>query len=132
MPRCEDCTRFVSVEQADPELDIILYHRKGVISIFGSVRLVTCCGDCGSDIMEAYEDFQQELGFEHKEGGCNGELELRDEEGEVDCRMEGTGRHIQHFYGANIRAKVVCRGCEAALELEDHCEVPASLMEPLI
>ena len=131
MPRCEDCNRFVSVHQVDPELDIILNHNKCRISIFGSVRLATCCSDCGAEIREAYEDFGQELGFMHNEGGCHGDLELLAEEAEADYRTEGVGRYIRHFYGANIKAKVVCRDCDATLEVEDHREVQASHMEPL-
>ena len=130
MARCEDCNRFVSVDQADPELDITLGHEKRMTSIFGIVRLATCCGDCGQDIMEAYQDFQRELDFKHREGGCNGGLELLDEEAEADYRTEGTGRHVRHFYGANIRAMVVCSDCDASLEIEDHCEVQASHMQP--
>lgn len=131
MPRCEECNRFVSVEQADPELDITLDYDKSMISIFGIVRLATCCGDCGADIKEAYEDFEQELNFDHSERGCDGGLELLDEETEADYRMEGTGRQVRHFYGANIRAMVVCRDCDARLEVEDHCEVPDSHMQLL-
>ena len=130
MPRCGDFNRFVSVDQADPELDITLDHDKRMIS--GIVRLATCCGDCSQDIMEAYQDFQRELDFEHSEVACNGGLELLDEEAEAEYRMEGTGRQVRHFYGVNITATVVCRDCDASLEVEEHCEVQASHMQPLM
>ena len=128
MPRCPDCNRFVSVEMAEPELDLEL----GDGEVTGSVRLVQTCADCGTELAEANLDVAQSFEFEHDQDGCDGDLLLSDEEVESDDRYEGQGRYAKHFYGANITATVSCDKCGVEKELNIYAEEQASFFDSLV
>ena len=125
--RCPDCNKFVSIEMAEPELELEL----GEGEVTGTVRLVQTCADCGTELAEANPDIYEPFDFEHKSDDCDGKLILEDESAENDDKYEGKGRYAKHFYSANITATIRCEKCGAEMPFETSVEEQASFFEPL-
>ena len=124
--RCPDCNKFVGIEMADPELDLSLLEDE----VSGSVRLVQTCAECGTELAEAELNIEIPFEFKHSEG-CDGQLELSDEEASNSDRFEGKGRGARHFYGVDFTATVSCPKCGVKQMIEGSDEEQSSSFDQL-
>lgn len=126
--RCPDCGKFVSQEQADPELDLSVEHDEdGDAILTGNVTCDLNCADCGTTLKQATLDVEEIIPIHHVEsdgaeppGGWQGatpvdgkkreecELTLESESAEASSRSEGRGRGTKTWYGAEITVHVTC------------------------
>lgn len=129
MARCTSCNKFVSIEQQEPEVT----YDQAVSDdyVFGQVRMVLSCAECGEELADAEQDF--ELAIDHE---CeNPEYEILDVTAGATDRYATHDRHgkpikraryQKHFYGADITATVKCVGCGEEFEVADSVEEQAS------
>ncbi len=126
--RCPDCSKFVSLEFAEPEVDNIEVDADG--NVTGGVRIHRDCADCGNELKEATFDIDVtvEIGEHTGEGH---ELEI-DGEPDVEQIEEGGGRYAKAYFGAKVTftVKCSCGGLEVDGEYED--KVAASQMDELV
>jgi hypothetical protein len=77
--RCPDCNKFVSFDEADPEVNDLDVSDNG--SVTASVRIVNTCAECGTELKEAMLELEESpdlaahIGEGHTlsigEGGCD-------------------------------------------------------------
>lgn len=128
--RCGDCNKFVGVDDTqDPELDLSVDGCR----LTGTVRVVNCCAECGTELREASfdidEDFENEVEAhvqEHtKENPSQFEMVNEDGEFSRDSYTEGRGRGKRTFYGFTGTVAITC-ACgkmePITLELSDHMQ----------
>lgn len=132
--RCSDCNKFVSYDQAEPELTSFQVDSgKGEAEITGTVHVDLNCGECGTTLKSADIDIDHNItvpcidtaddGGDSLPGGAQGagprsgghEMEITEESAEPSERTEGRGRGMKTFYGAEITVEVVC-SCGAKAE----------------
>lgn len=131
MPRCNDCNRFVPLEELDPEVNDLEVSVDGLVS--ASVRIVNACADCGTELREAALDLEADLAVElagHLGGDVQHKLSVEELAAERTDRTEGKGHGTRTYYGARVEFKVTC-SCDpafgAAGDFDD--EVQASAMD---
>lgn len=143
--RCPDCNKFVSNEEAEPEVDSVEYVDG---SVTASVRIHNDCAECGTELSEATLDLEQDISDEIEKHVCakreaeqEPEFEVSEDGAERTSRsgyykkgvwVPSGGRYAKTFYGAEIQATVTCGHCQetvATVSLAD--EVQASSMDPL-
>jgi hypothetical protein len=139
MARCPDCNKFVSYEQAEPELDLSVDLEEdengvpGDATVSGSVRLVLNCGECGTEMAEANPDVEASVSLEHGEAAEH-DVDIEGESAEANDRYDGKpgtpSRYRRHFYGADITGTIKC-SCGAVAELECSVEEQAGGFESL-
>ena len=137
--RCPDCSKFVSLEAQEPEVDSSDVDGD---TVTGTVRLILTCAECGTEMKEANLDF--EIPIDHE---CEGEtdetiaqvFEIEDTQADSTERYQDTdkkgkripSRYQKHFYGADITVTVKCEGCGDAFTLTDTVEEQASGFDEL-
>ncbi len=139
MPRCPDCSKFVSLEtETEPEVDGLDVDDDGTVTC--SVRIVNCCGECSAELTETTLELQDDCTAEVEEhlkpdaGGDTPEkghtLSVEEVSSERTQRVEGKGRGAKTFYGASVDVLVKCEcGWEHPLTLSDDCQ--ASSMDEM-
>lgn len=128
MPRCPDCNKFVSIDMAEPELDLEL----GDGEVTGSVRLVQTCAECGTELAETTLEIAQLFKYKHAQDDCDGNLLLRDEGADCDDRYEGQGRGAKHCYVVNFIVCVTCDKCYVTEWVDIYAEEPVSSFVSLV
>jgi len=142
--RCPDCGIFVSLEQADPEVDSLEIDDGGHIT--GEVRIVLACAECGTEMKETTIQIDTEPSQEladhiqsHKDAGDEYILFIEDSGVEATDRMQTVDRHgkpiknyryMRHFYGFTLTVTVTC-GCDSEFEIELEDDEQASAFEDL-
>lgn len=139
--RCDQCNKFVSFEEAEPEVNDLTVSEDGDVA--ASVRIVNQCQECGQELTETTFDLEASHGDEIKEHKGKGhELEIEEDGCERTSRsgwfkkgqfVAAHGRYAKTFYGASLNYNITC-SC-GKLEsvggtLEDDCQ--ASGMEQLV
>ena len=130
MARCPDCSKFVSHEEQEPEIEVEMDGS----AVTGTVRIVNACQDCGTELTECTFDVHEEItdADAHKGGGHAMSVEVSLEE--RTSRAEGRGRKPRTFYGFSFHYIVTC-SCTPGEEVQsgdatDDCQ--ASEMESLV
>lgn len=133
--RCPDCTKFVSMETGDPEVNNVEVDDSGHVT--AEVRIVRNCADCGTELKSA--DFTLEgdvdAEFADAHSGEGHTLEAEEGDSEATERSEGRGRGLRSFYGVELQVNVKC-GCKAeeadetSITLAD--EMQASAMDECV
>lgn len=110
--RCNECSKFVSFEEGDPEIDLSLEDdTKPVVT--GTARIVLNCGECSTELKEANFDVEIDLSelFNSDGDKADWSFELVSQEGTMTDRMETTDkngkpiknpRFMRHMYGIDI------------------------------
>jgi len=131
MNRCNDCSKFVSLEASEPECNQIDIDEDG--NIEAEVRLILTCSDCAGEMHESPATVESDGAADFVHG--------------ADCKMEegfsidnptwnvlegGGGRFSKHTYAGETTALVTCDKCQATLEVQISTEeVAASYFESL-
>lgn len=107
MARCNQCNKFVGVEEADPEVNSLEIDSDGRVS--AEVRIANNCPECSSEMKEASFDVDLEADIEDGHVGVEGH-ELSVEEGSLERtqRSTGKGRGTRTFYGFELTATITC------------------------
>jgi hypothetical protein len=133
--RCDQCTKFVSLETADPEVDgeNVTDNGDGTGTLTLSVRLHRDCADCGQELKEY--NFDVEEPFDCPKN-CGGE---EDEQHDltVDIQNEeptesGGHRYKKNMVGFSLDAVISCSNCDFTEELHVEDSAAASWFEELI
>jgi hypothetical protein len=125
--RCPDCSKFVGLDMADPEVGDLEVGEDGTVTC--EVRIVRTCAECGQELKEANFSLEAQVPVEGHEGEGH---ELSVEESSVEPIEEGGGRYAKSYYGATVNATVTC-SCgkfKEDVELSDKCS--ASGMDELV
>ena len=75
--RCPDCSKFVSFEEQDPEVDGLEISEDGQIT--GSVRIVNGCAECSTELTESNFDIDVSIEVPKGHEGEGHELEIEDD-----------------------------------------------------
>lgn len=131
--RCPDCSKFVSLEMSDPEIDGELeIDEEGTVT--GSVRIVRCCAECGTELKEATLDFEWAPPEADIKGHINKEGEdkhsLAVEEDGIEGLEEGGGRYAKSYYGATVNFRVTC-SCDEAKEIADRWTLDGTMSDKI-
>lgn len=114
MARCNDCNKFVGVNQAESQLTDLEVDQDGCVT--GSCTLALECSDCGSELKtsdvevnEQVEGAEEHMSAHDKKNPSHSyELSITDSEvGDAD-KFEGKGRGMKHFYGIEGQFTVEC------------------------
>ena len=125
MPFCSQCTKFRSIEEQEPEVDLDI----NINRITGTVRIVNSCAECSNELTEANFDIDEEvldIGEEHS--GEGHDLNLDADSGERTQRYEGKGRWMKTFYGFEVPYQVTCE-CGFSCDGSTSDDIQASLMD---
>jgi len=138
--RCPDCSKFVSMENADPEVnDIEGQADIANVIITASVRGVRNCAECGTELKDCDMDMEDTVDVEQLDGfkkltevqqagllaaleAGEAEIEVEDNGGEVD--EAGGGRYAKNMlttrilYKLTITFKAVESGNEVTVSIE--------------
>jgi Zn ribbon nucleic-acid-binding protein len=125
MARCPDCNKFVGVELGDGEdVDNLEIVCSGIeadsedieenVDLSGEVRLVLNCLECGTELKEATVQLEETIQFTHLIKGCQGEVEIDQNDIQTTDRFEGKGRGAKHFYGVEVTVSLDCPECKAS------------------
>jgi hypothetical protein len=118
MARCNDCNKFVGVEELDAEVDAMEIDPHGTVSC--SVRIENGCSECSTPMREASFDIEVDHGEDVKDHlGEGHELHVEDESCDRDQRTEGTGRGTKTFYGFSLCYVIRC-SCSGDVERDPN------------
>lgn len=134
--RCPDCNKFVSYDEADPEVNDLEISDDGTVT--AEVRIVNTCGGCGQDLKEATLDFSEEVDVSAHSGEGH-DLSVEESSCERTQRsgyfkkgvfVPAGGRYAKTFYGASLSYTVTC-SCSEGFKIEGVLEddVQASGMD---
>lgn len=147
--RCPDCNKFVSFEEADPEVDCLDIRGDGAVT--ATVRIINTCAECSQELTEATFDLESDAACEAVEAHkctTSPQPEQRSFEAEeYECErtgrsgyykkgkwVPGFGRYAKTFYGAQLTVTVKCSACQEVVGepvvLTD--DVQASAMDSLV
>jgi len=123
---CPSCNKFCGIEQGEPEMDDAEVDKEdgtdaGQVAVTGRLILLSTC--CGEEVASANVDVQMD--FTHK---CPVEKITATLTADLTDRMEGKGRGMRTFYGAEVTAEVVCE-CGWTEMLTETVEEQASYFE---
>lgn len=110
--RCNDCSKFVSLEMGDPEMDQELTFDEGTVSC--TVRIVRTCAECGTDLKGADLEMELELddaAFKDSASDADHTGEGHDieiDEGDIAPIEEGGGRYAKSYFGAEVSFALTC------------------------
>jgi len=62
--RCDSCSKFVSLENADPEAQLSVEYSEGTFAITADISHTRQCAECGSDLKTYSDTAEQELKLE--------------------------------------------------------------------
>lgn len=138
--RCDQCNKFVSFEENEPEVDSLDVSDDGTVS--ASVRIVNSCIDCGQELKEATFEFETDHSAECAEHQGDGH-ELSVEENSVDRTarsgffkkgifVPAGGRYAKMFYGAELSYSVTCSCGNLSIDDSFNDDVQASGMDELV
>jgi hypothetical protein len=138
--RCSSCNKFVSLDPAEPEVDLDI-NNEG--NITGTVRLVLACAECGDelkeynfDVDESASDKIEEHILAHQASEELFSLEIESDIGENEDHFENTDKNTgkpipfrfqKHFYGYLVGATITCtlpecKDWEANVEIKDNAQ----------
>jgi hypothetical protein len=144
--RCPDCSKMVSLEFQDPEIDGDIDgevtppekdaedQTKYTFSASCTVHLVRACADCGTEMKTADLELSVEEGeFEydktkHTSKECDGTFTF-EQDGDCDQVEEGGGRYAKSYFGATVRVLINCGCGEGVHSFEMTDKVAASEMD---
>ena len=140
MPRCNSCSKFVSLEELDPEVQSLDVDNDGTVT--AEIRIVNACAECGEELTEAIFDLEETVDVpEPEEADHEHELEIEEGESAERTRPDHTrpdksgvsvpARYRKTWYGFAVTAKVTCTGCPFEEDLILADDIQASAMEPL-
>ena len=121
--RCQQCNKFVSQEQADPEANDVSCNA-GVIE--GGITITIQCAECNSDLKQGELDLHEEV-----KDFCDDpshEQNVDEITLEPTERGEGKGRYRKTFYGAEGTFEVSC-SCGKKAEHKWSDAIQASHMD---
>lgn len=128
MARCPNCNKFVSLEQAEPE--VTAQVNGDVVDL--DVRMVLTCAECGEELLEA--EVSDEFTIDNHD--CeDAEYEEVDTTAEATDRYQDKDRHgkliksmryRRHYYGANGTVVVECSKCKQYVDVPFDVEEQAS------
>lgn len=138
--RCNDCNKFVSFDEQEPEVESLAVDEDG--NVTAEVRIVNACSECGTELTEAVFNFDAAHSAactEHK--GEGHELQVEDEGCERTDRsgyfkkgvfVPKGGRYAKHFYGVELSYTITC-SCGKLEAISDTFsdEIQASGMDEL-
>jgi hypothetical protein len=143
--RCPDCSKFVSMDFSDPELQGELEFDEAAGLVTGTVRIERTCAECGTTLKEGELELEGELEdsdadrfdahlkahAEHSKihgGSVLGEFGV--EEDGIDPIEEGGGRYKKSYYGAVVNFTIKC-SCDPNFAVSGSMEdkMPASAMD---
>lgn len=124
--RCPDCSKFVSFDEPEPELNSVELDGS---TLRASVRVVLKCADCGNELKDAEIEAEKEI-----EHDCKNEAEKarREKAGEELFEVTDDGepagndrfqdkdrhgrpikraRYMRHYYGFDLETTVKCLCC---------------------
>lgn len=132
MARCPDCNKFVSYEEAEPEVEGVEVE-DGIIT--AQVRIVNTCGECGTELTEFTFDLEIDLNLDEviKEGDVLYSVDVNT--AERNSRTEGKGQRSPMFYGADVEFEVIlgpAGGEKRSTIVKWSDDVQASEMESLV
>lgn len=123
--RCNNCNKFVSQDEGDPELsneEISEGH------VTAECRIVQNCQECSTELKDYTFNIELSTKEFNKCKGDEHDIEVEFSEPASTSRIEGKGRRFRTFYGATAECHVKCScGKEENLEWSDECQ--ASDME---
>lgn len=123
--RCENCSKFVSLELQDPEIEDLELHDDG--SLTGEVRIVRNCAECGSEMKEArFEVNVPAPAVTHKPDCTTKDLHA---DAELSSLEEGGGRYKKSYFGAEGELRVTCSTCDAQASVKWSDKIDASSMD---
>ena len=137
--RCPDCNKFVSFDEADPEVNTLGIDEDGQVN--AEVRIVNTCADCGTELKEI--TFEMEHDHQHdvvNHKGEGHELSIEEDGSERTSRsgyfLKGKfvpkgGRYAKTFYGAKVDYSVQCSCGKLALSGSVEDDAQASSMDEL-
>lgn len=106
--RCPDCTKFVSMDNGDPEVnesDIV--PNDATATVTASVHLVRNCADCGTELKALDVDADEadfEVPAEHRGEGHNLSVEVTAN----DVNESGGGRYKKNYITVDLDYSVSC------------------------
>ncbi len=108
--RCPDCSKFVSMDNGEPEDNGFQVDDDGLIE--GSVRATRVCADCSTELKEYTFDFTMQI---PEDKMPRKPTEKETEEGaemEVEVNLESTesggGRYAKNMVGVSVEVTVTC------------------------
>lgn len=127
MARCGDCNKFVSFEEAEPEVDSLDVDAEG--NVTANVRIANQCGECGNDLREYTFEVSVDRSDECK--GHTGEghtLDIEETSSERTQRSVGKGRGTRTFYGFTVEYEIKCE-CDADKKDGERWSVSGTLSD---
>lgn len=140
MPRCPDCSKFVSLETTAEMNGEVSVAEDGQIT--ADIRLIRNCADCSTELKDTNLDLEGKVETEEPcKDGTEHSWEL-DEEGEPEPydRAQTTdkngkpiksSRYIKTFIGVELTVGVKCTVCGTEVEVTLKDEVPAGSFDEL-
>lgn len=133
--RCPDCSKFVSNEQAETELNLeVSLDENLTAQVTGDARLVLTCADCGTELAESNQSVDVDVNLDHDNGADDHDVEISDESATETDRYDGKpgtpARYRRHYYGASISGTVKCT-CGASATFETTVEEQAGGFDSL-
>jgi hypothetical protein len=132
--RCPDCNKFVPFEDSDPEVELDVELDGDVARVTGTVRMVRCCAECGTELKEANFDVDEEVPLPTTDPAGH---ELPTETDSVphthDLSIEettelyesGGGRYKKNMVGYDMDFTITC-SCGLSVEGHAHDELAAN------
>lgn len=137
--RCDQCNKFVSFEEDDPEVEDLEVDEDG--SVTGTVRIVNTCAECGQELKEATLDIDSRVDVPDGHKGEGHELTVEEAGSERTSRsgyykkgewVSAGGRYAKTYYGASVDYTVTCSCGNFTAEGQWEDDVQASGMEEMI
>lgn len=135
--RCPDCSKFVSLEFEEPEVENDLECDDDG-NVTGTLHIVRTCAECGTELKEATIDLEADISGELpekpevKEGETAPDYEITIETGDVSSIEEGGGRYQKSYFGGEVTFTVTCSWNEEwSYEGSVSGKVAASEMEEM-
>jgi len=145
--RCPDCSKFVSFEQSDPEVEFDLQDQRTEpaetdpptdqdVEVTVQARLVLACAECGTELKEASLEDAHTVTITGHVGDGHG-LEVEETSSDTTDRYDGKpgtpSRYRRHYYGATVGYQVLCEcSPEALAEGQFELEESASGFDELV
>lgn len=144
MARCPDCNKFVPYDLSlEPEIeDVDIFDDE----VQGSVRVVLACEECGTELKESTQEFQETIDHEcvpqdddvKKLGEDDDRFEVEDSSATFHERMQThtpkgkpikNPRYAKRYYGADIHVSIKCNQCGETFDMEMQTEEQASYFD---
>ena len=139
--RCSDCSKFVSLVEADAEVNSLEVDEDGHVT--AEVRIANTCADCGGELTESSFDVDDTItmpdpveGHMHdlqvEEVSCERTQPSHDKPPKPGVKGKATpARYRKTFYGFELEVRVTCSGCGLEEQLTLADDIQASAMDTL-